>query len=145
MGKAVKNLPASVGDVGLIPGLGRYLKKEMATYSSILAWKTLWTEEPSGLYPWGHRVRYDLVIKTRYSLYSQIAHLLIPLPHLPPSPEVTTVSPHCLSVEAYEFFFVLTHIHVSICKYACKNVCSLFYCISGFMLFILHCIVSFFT
>ena len=25
------------------------LKKEMATYSSILAWKTPWTEEPGGL------------------------------------------------------------------------------------------------
>ena len=25
------------------------LEKEMATHSSILAWKTLWTEEPGGL------------------------------------------------------------------------------------------------
>ena len=25
------------------------LEKEMATQSSILAWKTIWTEEPSGL------------------------------------------------------------------------------------------------
>ena len=41
MSKAVKNLPATAGDVGLIPGLKRYLKKEMATHSSILAWKTL--------------------------------------------------------------------------------------------------------
>ena len=30
------------------------LKKEMATHSSILAWKIPWTEEPGGLYsPWG--------------------------------------------------------------------------------------------
>ena len=30
------------------------LEKEMATHSSILAWKTPWTEEPGGLYsPWG--------------------------------------------------------------------------------------------
>ena len=38
----VKNLPADAGDarnVGLIPGLGRSLGKEMATHSSILAWK----------------------------------------------------------------------------------------------------------
>ena len=29
----------------------------MATHSSILAWKTLWTEEPGGLYsPWGGKV-----------------------------------------------------------------------------------------
>ena len=25
------------------------LEKEMATYSNILAWKILWTEEPAGL------------------------------------------------------------------------------------------------
>ena len=38
----MKNLPADAGDarnVGLIPGLGRSLGKEMATHSSILAWK----------------------------------------------------------------------------------------------------------
>jgi len=32
-------VPASVGDAGLIPGSGRPLEKEMATHSSILAWK----------------------------------------------------------------------------------------------------------
>ena len=32
------------------------LEKEMATYSSILAWKIPWTEEPSRLYsPWGRK------------------------------------------------------------------------------------------
>ena len=38
------------------------LEKEMATYSSILAWKIPWTEEPGGLYsPWGcKRARHDL-------------------------------------------------------------------------------------
>ena len=36
------------------------LEKEMATYSSILAWRILWTEEPGGLLSIGsHRVRYD--------------------------------------------------------------------------------------
>ena len=30
------------------------LKKEMATHSSILAWKSPWTEEPGGLYRAGH-------------------------------------------------------------------------------------------
>ena len=33
----LKDLPANAGDTGLIPGLGRPLEKEMATYSSILA------------------------------------------------------------------------------------------------------------
>ena len=36
-GSVVKNPPASAGDMGLIPGMGRSLEKEMATQSSILA------------------------------------------------------------------------------------------------------------
>ena len=35
----VKNLPASAEDLGLVPGSGRSLEKEMATHSSILAWR----------------------------------------------------------------------------------------------------------
>ena len=48
----VKNLPANaghVGEAGLIPGSEDPMKKEMATYSSILAWEISWTEEPGGL------------------------------------------------------------------------------------------------
>ena len=29
------------------------LQEGMATYSGILAWRTPWTEEPSGYSPWG--------------------------------------------------------------------------------------------
>ena len=37
------------------------LEKEMATHSSILAWKSLWTEEPGRLQSLGlHTVRYGL-------------------------------------------------------------------------------------
>ena len=37
-----------------------FLEKEMATHSSILAWRILWTEEPGGLLSMGsHRVRQD--------------------------------------------------------------------------------------
>ena len=36
------------------------LKKEMATHSSILAWRIPWTEEPGGLQSTGsQRVRHD--------------------------------------------------------------------------------------
>ena len=36
------------------------LEKEMATYSSTLAWKIPWTEEPGGLQSMGsQRVRHD--------------------------------------------------------------------------------------
>ena len=59
----VKNQPANTGDVrdvGSIPGSGRSLEKEMATCSSIFAWKSPWTEEPGGLQPMGlQRVRHD--------------------------------------------------------------------------------------
>jgi len=36
------------------------LKEEMASHSSILAWKISWAEEPGGLQSWGRkRVRHD--------------------------------------------------------------------------------------
>ena len=52
----VKNPPASAGDsrdAALISVLGRPLEKEMATHSSVLAWKMPWTEEPGGLLSMG--------------------------------------------------------------------------------------------
>ena len=45
-----------------IPSLGPEdpLEKEMATHSSILAWRIPWTEEPGGLQSMGlQRVRHD--------------------------------------------------------------------------------------
>ena len=48
----VKNPPANAGDVRMeVQSLGREdpLEEEMATHSSILAWRTPWTEEPGGL------------------------------------------------------------------------------------------------
>ena len=42
----VKNLPASAGDGGSIPGSGRSPGEGNATHSSILAWEIPWTEEP---------------------------------------------------------------------------------------------------
>ena len=47
----VKSPAASVRDGGSFPGSGREdpLEEEVATHSSILAWKIPWTEEPGGL------------------------------------------------------------------------------------------------
>ena len=45
----VKNLPVNAGDmrdVGSIPGSGGSPGGGNATHSSILAWRTPWTEEP---------------------------------------------------------------------------------------------------
>ena len=47
--QTVKNPPANAGDLGSIPESGRSLEKEMATHSSILAWRIPWTEEAGGL------------------------------------------------------------------------------------------------
>ena len=49
-GSVLKNPPASAG--GTVQSLGQEdpLKEEMATHSSILAWKAPWIEEPSGLH-----------------------------------------------------------------------------------------------
>ena len=46
----------SAGDVGSIPGSGRFPRGD----SSILAWRIPWTEEPGGLQSMGsHRVEHD--------------------------------------------------------------------------------------
>ena len=53
----VKNPPANAGDLrdaGSILSLEDPLEEEMATSSSILAWRIPWTEEPGGL-PRVHR------------------------------------------------------------------------------------------
>ena len=46
-------------------------EKEMATLSSILAWKIPWIKEPRGLYsPWGcKRIGHDLVTKQQISTF----------------------------------------------------------------------------
>ena len=47
-GSAIKNLPVQAMQV---PSLGQEapLEKEMATHSSIPAWKFVWREEPDGI------------------------------------------------------------------------------------------------
>ena len=48
-GPAGKESACNVGDMGTIPGLGRSLEKGMATYSSIVAWRSPWTLQSMGL------------------------------------------------------------------------------------------------
>ena len=59
----VKNPPANEGDTrgtGSILGWGRSPEEEMATHSSLLAWRIPWTEEPGGLQSVGsQRVGHD--------------------------------------------------------------------------------------
>ena len=53
VGTVVKNPPANAGEAKdtRIQSLGQEdsLEKEMATHSSILAWRTSWTKEPGKL------------------------------------------------------------------------------------------------
>ena len=56
----VKSLPVNAGDVrdaSWNPGLKDPLEKEMATYSSILAWEIPWTEEPDTLQSLGSQTQ----------------------------------------------------------------------------------------
>ena len=59
----VKTPSASAGDRrdgGSAPGSGRPLEEEVATLSSVLAWRSPWTEEPGGLqYMGSQRVGHD--------------------------------------------------------------------------------------
>ena len=48
-GSVVKESPYNEGDLGSIPGLGRYAQRDMTSLSSILSWRISWTEEPSRL------------------------------------------------------------------------------------------------
>ena len=52
-GSVIKNPPANAGNVHTIPGWEDPLEEEMATHSSILAWRIPWTEESGGLQPKG--------------------------------------------------------------------------------------------
>ena len=52
----VKNLLANAGDIrdlGSLLGWENSLEEEVATHSSILAWRIPWTEKPGGLQSMG--------------------------------------------------------------------------------------------
>ena len=52
-GTMVKNLPASAGDTGSIPGLGRFLGEGNGYPLQYSCWEIPWTEEPGGLQSMG--------------------------------------------------------------------------------------------
>ena len=60
MAQMVKNLPTMQETKVLSLGWEDSLEESMAAYSSTLAWRIPWTEEPGGLQSIGsHRVRHD--------------------------------------------------------------------------------------
>ena len=52
-GSEVKVSACNAGDLVLIPESGRSTEKEMATHSSILAWRIPWREDPGRLQSMG--------------------------------------------------------------------------------------------
>ena len=70
-GSVVKNPPAM--QETQVQSLGKEdpLEEEMATHSSIVAWKIPWTEEPGGLQSVGlQRVKHDQATNTHTSVCS---------------------------------------------------------------------------
>ena len=49
------------------------LEEEMATHSSILAWKIPWIEKSGGLHPWGHK---ELDLTERLSTHTDLSDFL---------------------------------------------------------------------
>ena len=59
MAQMVRNLPA-MRETRVQPlGWENPLEWEMATHSSMHAWRIPWTEESAGYSPWGHRVGHN--------------------------------------------------------------------------------------
>ena len=87
----VKNLPAVQETWVWSLGWEDSLEKEMATHSSILAWKISWTQDPGGLQSMGlQRVRHDWVTNTYLLAFSMIQQMLaiwslVPLPFWSPA------------------------------------------------------------
>ena len=77
MAQAVKNLPAIQETQVQILGQEAPLEEEMATHSSMLAWKIPWTEEPGGLYSMElQRVRHNWMTNTHLHMipYSTLTY-----------------------------------------------------------------------
>ena len=75
MVQTVKKLPAK--QETWVRSLGREdpLEKGMATHSSILAWRTPWTEEPGWLHSMGlQRVGYNQATNTHTNILSFVSH-----------------------------------------------------------------------
>ena len=72
----VKNPPVNAGDVrcGFSPWVGKIpLEKEMATHSSILAWRIPWTEEPDGLQSMGSHLDITYPLNNNMIVYQKPA------------------------------------------------------------------------
>ena len=72
-GSVVKNPPASAGDEGSVPVMGRSPGEEMAAHSTILAWEIPWTVEPGDLQSMGSQKITQLASKQQQRVLCQKA------------------------------------------------------------------------
>ena len=63
----------NAGEPGSILGSGRSPVEEMATHSSVLAWRILWAEEPGGYSPWSCKSRIQLRDQTTTTYHTQVS------------------------------------------------------------------------
>ena len=83
-GSSGKEPACSTERLGLIPGLGRSLEKEMPTCSNILAWRILWIEKPGELQSMGSQ-RVGQAEWLSLSLMKYLVCWASYLPFLPPN------------------------------------------------------------
>ena len=83
--QTIKNSPVSAGRAGLVPGSGRSLGKEMATYSSILSGEPCGQRSLAGCSPWGG---------TEWDTVEQVTYAKCPPPSLS-LPPFHAVAPAC--------------------------------------------------
>ena len=77
VGKESAYKAGDAGDMGSVPGLGRFPGVEHCTHSRVLAWKVPWMEEPGRLQSMGsQRMRHDLVTKQQQLLTRLISRHL---------------------------------------------------------------------
>ena len=82
MAQRLKHLPAMRETWVRFLGREDPLEKEMATHSSILAWRTPWTEEPGGLQSTGsQRVGHDWATSLSLYNYKNSSSLIWPSNH----------------------------------------------------------------
>ena len=67
-GSNSKESVCNVGDLGSVPGSGRSPGEEMATHSSILAWRIIVMEETGGLQSMGLQKGHNLATNTLLQL-----------------------------------------------------------------------------
>ena len=78
----VKNPPANAGDMGLIPGTGRFPGEGNGNPSSILAWDIPWTKEPGGLQSMGLKKsqtqpsNLTTIVKIKHAKYAHNIHFV---------------------------------------------------------------------